>query len=110
MDDTGAALAGVAAHVGTGQVQMIAQEMDKERAVLDVGRNRPAVHRQFDFRHRYLPMLLFRLEAGKRNFATRKFVVLRNRSSAGSLASSVRVATAGLGWLFTLIPAGRVGA
>jgi hypothetical protein len=30
VDDTGAALAGVAADMGTGQIQMIAQEMDEE--------------------------------------------------------------------------------
>src|ERR1700687_3218646 len=51
MHDTGAALAGVAADMGAGQVQMVAQEIDKKGAVLDVGRDRLAVHRQFDCRH-----------------------------------------------------------
>src|ERR1700694_2950730 len=51
MHDTGAALAGVAADMGPGQVQMVAQEIDKKSAVLDVGRDRLAVHRQFDCRH-----------------------------------------------------------
>src|SRR6266436_6842612 len=51
MNDTGAALAGVAADMGAGQVQMIAQEIDKEGPVLDLSRDRLAVHRQFDCRH-----------------------------------------------------------
>src|SRR5258708_32530135 len=51
MDDTGAALAGVAADMGARQVQMIAQEIDKEGPVLDLSRDRLAVHRQFDCRH-----------------------------------------------------------
>src|SRR6266404_7648052 len=51
MHDTGAALAGIAADMGAGQVQMIAQEIDKEGTVLDLRRDRLAVHRQFDCRH-----------------------------------------------------------
>src|SRR5713101_2477027 len=51
MHDTGTALAGIAADMGAGQVQMIAQEIDKEGPVLDLGRDRLAVHRQFDCRH-----------------------------------------------------------
>ena len=35
MDDAGAALAGVAADMGAGQVQIFAQEMDQQRPVLD---------------------------------------------------------------------------
>ena len=35
MDDTGAALAGIAPDMGAGQVEMIAQQMDKESPVLD---------------------------------------------------------------------------
>jgi hypothetical protein len=37
MYDAGAALAGIAADMGTGQVQIIAQQLDKEGSVLDVG-------------------------------------------------------------------------
>jgi hypothetical protein len=56
MHDTGAALAGVAADMGAGQIQMIAQEMDKKSSVFDIGRDSLAVHRQFDCRHAwYLP-------------------------------------------------------
>src|SRR5258706_14318707 len=51
MHDTGAALAGIAADMGAGQVQVIAQEIDKEGTVLDLSRDRLAVHRQFDCRH-----------------------------------------------------------
>jgi hypothetical protein len=42
--------------MGAGQVQMIAQQMDKKGAVLDLDRRRLAVYRQFDGRHvPYLP-------------------------------------------------------
>ena len=51
MDDAGAALAGVAADMGAGQVEIFAQEMDQERPVFDVDRDGLAVHRQFDCRH-----------------------------------------------------------
>ena len=51
MDDAGAALAGVAADMGAGQIQMIAQEMDQQSAVFDVSRDCLAVHCQFDCRH-----------------------------------------------------------
>ena len=57
MDDTGAALAGVAADMGAGQVEMIAQQMDKESPILKIGRDTLAVHGQFDCRHVwFLPM------------------------------------------------------
>jgi AMMECR1 domain-containing protein len=59
MDDAGPALAGVAADMGAGQVQMVAQEMDEEGSVLHLGRDGLAVHRQFDCRHAwYLPDVL----------------------------------------------------
>jgi hypothetical protein len=51
MNHAGAALTGVAADMGAGQVQMLAQQLDKEGPVFDVGRDRLAVHRQFDGRH-----------------------------------------------------------
>jgi hypothetical protein len=45
--------------MGAGQVEMIAQQMDKESPVLDIGRDCLAVHGQFDCRHAwFLPMLL----------------------------------------------------
>ena len=40
MDDAGAALAGVAADMGAGQPQMLAQELDQQRARIDVGASR----------------------------------------------------------------------
>ena len=49
MHDAGAALAGVAADMGAGQAQVLAQELDEEGAVLDIGRDGLAVHRQFDW-------------------------------------------------------------
>src|SRR6476659_2923167 len=51
MNDTGAALAGVAADMGARQVQMVAQEIDKEGPVLDLSRDRLAIHCQFECRH-----------------------------------------------------------
>ena len=51
MDHAGAALAGVAADMGAGQIEIFAQEMHQQRAVLDVDRDRLAVHCQFDGRH-----------------------------------------------------------
>jgi hypothetical protein len=48
MDDAGAALTGVAADMRTRQIEIIAQKMDKKRAVFDIDRNRLTVHRQFD--------------------------------------------------------------
>jgi hypothetical protein len=47
MDDAGAALTGVAADMRTRQIEIIAQKMDKERAIFDIDRNRLAVHGQF---------------------------------------------------------------
>src|SRR5689334_14370973 len=56
MDDAGAALAGVAADMGAGQVQIFAQEMDEKGPVFDFSRDGLAVHGQFDCRHAwYLP-------------------------------------------------------
>jgi hypothetical protein len=49
--DASAALAGVAADMGSGEVEVIAQEMDQQRAILDVDGNSLAVDRQFDCRH-----------------------------------------------------------
>ncbi|MGY4282914.1 hypothetical protein ACVWXO_002134 [Bradyrhizobium sp. LM2.7] len=49
--DAGTALAGVAADMGPGEVEVIAQELDQQGAVLDVNGNSLAVHCQFDCRH-----------------------------------------------------------
>jgi len=51
MHDTGAALAGIAADMGAGEVEILAQDMDQQRPVLDFDRDGLAVHRQFDCRH-----------------------------------------------------------
>src|ERR1700684_2330025 len=47
MNRAGAALAGIAADVGSRQSQMIAQQMHKQRSVFDLGRNLLAIDRQF---------------------------------------------------------------
>src|SRR3546814_14505 len=51
----GAALAGVAAHVGAGQVQVLTQKLDEQGAALDVAADRAPVHRHRDSGHGYLP-------------------------------------------------------
>src|SRR5262249_23921452 len=83
MHDTGAALAGIAADIGAGQVQMIAQELDKKRAVLDIDRDRLAVHREFDCRHVTLPKIfyLFQLETSGRELCN--WEIFRARSWKG---------------------------
>ena len=43
----GAALRGVAADMGAGEAQVVAQELDQQRAVLDIGRDRLAVDGHF---------------------------------------------------------------
>src|SRR3954447_20848532 len=57
MNHTGAALAGVTANMRSGQVQVIAQKINKKGPVFYVGRDRLAIYRQIDCRHaRYLPV------------------------------------------------------
>jgi hypothetical protein len=41
--------------MGAGEIEMIAQEMDEKRPILDVDRDGLAVHCQRDFRHMYPP-------------------------------------------------------
>jgi len=55
MDDAGAALRGIAADMGAGQLQALAQEVDEQRAVLDGGRHVPAVHLHRDVGHPLFP-------------------------------------------------------
>ena len=56
MDDAAAALRGVAADMGAGQPQDLAQELDQQRARLDGGVDGFAVHRQRNGRHGILLM------------------------------------------------------
>ena len=44
MDDAGAALRRVAADMGAGQAELLPQQLNEKRAVLDLGRNRFPVH------------------------------------------------------------------
>ena len=46
MDDAGAALRGVAADMGAGQPQILAQQLHQQRARIDVGGDGFAVHRE----------------------------------------------------------------
>jgi hypothetical protein len=48
VDDAGAALAGVAPDVGAGQGQLAAQQIDEQRARLDLSGDGLAVHGQSD--------------------------------------------------------------
>ena len=44
MDDTGAALAGIAADMGAGQVQIFAQQMNQEGSVFNICRDSFTIH------------------------------------------------------------------
>src|SRR5215813_998527 len=55
MHDAGATLRGVAANVGTGEPQVVAQELHQQRARIDVTGDGLAVHRQSDGRHERPP-------------------------------------------------------
>ena len=52
----GAALAGVAPHMGAGQIEVLAKELDQERARLDLSRHRLAVHRHGNAGHSVSPL------------------------------------------------------
>ena len=54
MDDAGAALARVAADMGAGQAQVLAQELHEQRARLDIAGDGLAVHRHADGGHVFL--------------------------------------------------------
>ena len=45
MNDTGAALTGVTSDMGPSETKMIAQQVDQQRAILDIGGHRLAVDR-----------------------------------------------------------------
>jgi hypothetical protein len=51
VDDTGAAVAGIAADVRPGQLQLVAEQLDEERARLDHHRDLLAIHLQSDPTH-----------------------------------------------------------
>ena len=55
MHDAGAALAGVAADMGAGEPELLAQQLDQQRAALDLDRVLLAVHRQGHLRHCAIP-------------------------------------------------------
>jgi hypothetical protein len=51
MDDAGAALAGITADMGAGQIEIFAQQVNKEGSILNVYRYSLPVDRQIDCRH-----------------------------------------------------------
>src|SRR6478735_481698 len=67
MDDAGAALAGVAADMGAGKAKMLAQELDQQRAGLDLPGSGLAIdgHRDIDGHH-YSPSDLWFVALQKR--------------------------------------------
>ena len=77
MHDAGAALAGVAADMGAGQPQLLAQQLDQQRAALDLDRVLLAVHRQGHLRHPH-PSLVARVS----DVVTRSLVAGRLERSA----------------------------
>ena len=60
MDRTAAALAGVAADMGAGQPQVLAQELDEQRAPLDLAADRFAVHRHGNDGHAFNSVIVSR--------------------------------------------------
>src|SRR5271163_241716 len=54
MDDAGAALRRVAADMGAGQAQVLAQELDEQRSRIEIGRHMPAVYRHRDMNHSHI--------------------------------------------------------
>ena len=55
VDDAGAALRGVAADMGAGEAQVFAQELDQQRARIDIGGNGLAVDRHRNLNHSKIP-------------------------------------------------------
>ncbi|MGY4596536.1 hypothetical protein ACVWXL_004282 [Bradyrhizobium sp. GM22.5] len=53
MHDASAALRGVAADMGAGEPQILAQELHQQGAGIDIGRDRIAVHDEGDFCHKH---------------------------------------------------------
>ena len=60
MDDAGAALRGVAADMRAGQAQVFAQELNQQRARINIGGNGLAVHRHRNLHHSRFPPNEFR--------------------------------------------------
>src|SRR5215472_7235868 len=92
MDDTGAALARVAADMSTGEAQLLAQQLHQKRSALDGRRNRLAVYgKAHRLLHRYLPGMLASSVATTaktgRNFMPARFAVkpLTGHSSPGEV-------------------------
>ena len=95
MDDASAALRGVAADMGAGQTQVLAQELDQQGARIDLCRDRLAVHRHGDPNHHFprvshvfTPLSLLRGcdLGGLRPAPTASFVDLRDAPADGGAA------------------------
>ena len=57
VDDAGAALGGVAADVGAGEAQALAEELDEEGPAFHLAGHRATVHGHGDFWHGFLPVV-----------------------------------------------------
>ena len=64
MHGAAAALAGVAADVSAGESELVAQEIDQQRAVFDLARVFDAVYGDFDFGHELISGFGIRVFAG----------------------------------------------
>src|SRR5690606_9182153 len=53
--DTGPALGGIAADMGSGETELVADEVDEQRAVLALAAHLPAIDGHCHFRHAFLP-------------------------------------------------------
>ena len=62
MDDAGAALAGIAADMGAGKPESVAQELNEQGAALDISSGRLAVHCHGNSGHFLLPVEEGRLQ------------------------------------------------
>ncbi len=89
MDDARAALAGVAADMGAGQAQLLAQQLHQQRAAFDLDRVWRAVHRQADLGHGVSPnpldFVLLPQECGSNRVRSRPGCLVRR----GVLATKV---------------------
>src|SRR5690606_6126589 len=85
VDRAGAALAGVAADVGAGQIEVLAQELDEEGARLDLARHCLTVHRHGNASHSVSPLTSL-------PFAARFVCVMRGSASRAANPGPARTA------------------
>src|SRR6185436_8868587 len=107
-DGAGTALAGVAADVGSGEAQVLAQDLDQETSRLDVERTAGAVHGQRDALCHGRDLLASEVRVARRFLvASRAFRIVslcprdRNRAVGGGTKSRSPGLLAGAPWYVT---------